>query len=236
MDTRKYETVMLFRPDLTEESTERINTRLQDLIRDEEGSLLRVDDWGKRRTAYPVHKNSKAHFIQYTYAGRPGIVQRFERTLGMFDEVMKYHSLKLADFVSEEDLDKDTVFTNPPAESEAVKEEARRRDGPRGDRRERDSRHRRRVSEGPPASARADAPPAEEDAKSEEASKPEEAQAAPAAEAPAEAAPAEAAPAEAAPAAEETPKEAAAEAPSAEEKAPAKDEQSEQVAGKGEEE
>lgn len=109
MNLKKYECIYVLRPDLTEDREQKVANRIQLLIESNSGKLMRIDDWGVRKTAYPMQKHSKAHYIQITYAGPAGIVAQLERILRMLDEVMKFHSIKIADQVESEELQQELV-------------------------------------------------------------------------------------------------------------------------------
>jgi small subunit ribosomal protein S6 len=130
---RKYETIYLLRADLSEDSQKALNQRIFDIITNDEGKLLQVENWGVRKTAYPVQKQTKAAFFQITYAGRPSVTAKLEHLFRIVDEIMKYHSLKIADTVTDEELEQETMFTEK-AKEEDVRRDRKDRGGRRYDR------------------------------------------------------------------------------------------------------
>lgn len=111
MKLKKYETIYVSRADITEDKQKQLFNRLESIVSEHGGRMLRVDDWGVRKTAYPIQKHSKAHYMQLTYAGAPGVVAQVERILRMLDEIMKFFSLKVADEVSGEEMEQELVRT-----------------------------------------------------------------------------------------------------------------------------
>jgi len=61
--------------------------------------VIRFTNQGKRKTAFPIGKNSKALYMHVLYVGAPGLVAEFERNLRMIDSVVKFQSVKLAEDV-----------------------------------------------------------------------------------------------------------------------------------------
>lgn len=59
---RHYEVVFLVHPDQSEQVPGMIE-RYSNLITDGGGSIHRVEDWGRRQLAYPIHKIHKAHYV-----------------------------------------------------------------------------------------------------------------------------------------------------------------------------
>ena len=67
----KYELALVLRPDLDEEAKAAELQKVQDLIVRFEGTVDKVDDWGKKRLAYPIRKLNEGfyYFIDFSAAG-----------------------------------------------------------------------------------------------------------------------------------------------------------------------
>jgi small subunit ribosomal protein S6 len=96
---REYETIFLLRPDLADDLVDKIIERMRGIVHRDGGKVIKVENWGKKKTAYEVKKNSRAIFIRFLYLGGVKSVAEFERNLRMTDDVMKYQSVKIADDV-----------------------------------------------------------------------------------------------------------------------------------------
>ena len=59
---RHYEVVFIVHPDQSEQVPAMID-RLQTLIKNHNGQVNRLEDWGRRQLAYPIQKIHKAHYI-----------------------------------------------------------------------------------------------------------------------------------------------------------------------------
>ncbi|MEO0271226.1 MAG: 30S ribosomal protein S6 [candidate division WOR-3 bacterium] len=56
---REYEMMFILDPELDVEKRKEIYNKLENLIKENGGEILKVDDWGIREFAYPIrHKNS----------------------------------------------------------------------------------------------------------------------------------------------------------------------------------
>jgi small subunit ribosomal protein S6 len=93
---REYETIFLVRPDLAEDLVDKIVERMRGIVHRDGGKVIKVENWGKKKTSYEVKKNLRAIFIRFVYLGDTKAVAEFERNLRMTDDVMKYQSVKLA--------------------------------------------------------------------------------------------------------------------------------------------
>ncbi|MGB8329816.1 MAG: 30S ribosomal protein S6 [Polyangiales bacterium] len=105
---REYETIYILRPDVGNDLAERIVERLRDVIARLEGTLTKLDNWGKRRLAYPIQKNTRGLFVYLKYVGYGDIVAEIERNLRLFDEVVRFQTVLLA-----EDIDPASVSVDP---------------------------------------------------------------------------------------------------------------------------
>ena len=207
----EYELLYVISPRLSADDVDGMVERVGALIEGAGGSISMVDNWGRRRLAYPIRHHFEGTYV-LTYLNMPGErAAEFERALNINEDILRH--LLLAGVIPgyqgppEQEVDmrrttggRPSFGDRPPAEPAA--DEARA-DAPA-------------ETEAPAAEgAPAEGAPAEAEAPVAEAA-PAEAAAAPAEAPAAEAAPAPAVEAEA-PAAEA---EAAAEAPAAETQAP----------------
>ena len=96
---REYETIFLVRPDLAEDLVDKIVERMRGIVNREGGKVIKVENWGKKKTAYEVKNGFRAIYLRFDYLGSTKAVAEFERNLRMTDDVLKYQSVKLADDV-----------------------------------------------------------------------------------------------------------------------------------------
>jgi small subunit ribosomal protein S6 len=99
---REYETIFLVKPDLPDETVDRIKERVREIITREGGKMIRFTVWGKKRTMYPISRQTRATYVHALYLGRPSLVPEVERNLRNLDEVTRYLSVKVADEVDPE--------------------------------------------------------------------------------------------------------------------------------------
>jgi len=96
---REYETIYILRPDITNEAVGAVNTKVRGVIEAGGGTLLKVDNWGKRRLAYEVKKQMKGMYLFFSYLGTAGLVEEIERNLRLTDSVIRAYSVKIAENV-----------------------------------------------------------------------------------------------------------------------------------------
>lgn len=127
---QKYEIVIVVDPDQNEEGVQAMISKVEGIVGQHEGSVERVDNWGRRQLAYPINKKEYGTYVVLIATGNAKLVSELNRQLRIVDELLRFlvvHKDKYApDFV-------------PKAKEEGRPE--RRSD--RGDRGERGSRERR---------------------------------------------------------------------------------------------
>jgi len=116
---KRYETLFIVQSELPSEEITAIIDRYSKIITDMKGTVLKVERWGKRKLAYLIRKQARGFYILIDFAGRREIVAEVERILKFDDKVLKYMSVKLADSISAEEIEKELAgplkADTPPA-------------------------------------------------------------------------------------------------------------------------
>jgi len=123
---RRYETIIIVRPNVAEDEIEAIINRTTSIIEDDEGTILQIDHWGLKKLAYLIKKESQGYYIYVDYAGVPAAVTEIERIFRIDDRILKYLTIKLADSCDPETVKEQLASAESAQasdESEEVKEE-----------------------------------------------------------------------------------------------------------------
>jgi len=96
---REYETIYILKPDVTSEVLGSVNAKMRSVIEGQGGKLLKIDNWGKRKLAYEVAKQSRGVYLFLHYLGTAGLVDELERNLRLQDAVIRAYSVKIAENV-----------------------------------------------------------------------------------------------------------------------------------------
>lgn len=94
---REYELVYILRPSVSPSEARRVADRITDVVEKRGAKLTRVDNWGKRKLAYPIKKHTRGVFIFVKLVGFTDVVSELERNLRNLDEVMRYQTVRLED-------------------------------------------------------------------------------------------------------------------------------------------
>lgn len=99
---RRYETVFISHPDLSDEDIEKLTQRAVDLIRQYPSEVFQVQQWGRKKLAYDIARQSRGSYTFLDYAAVPDVVKELERILRLDDKVMKYLTVMTEDRVDPE--------------------------------------------------------------------------------------------------------------------------------------
>ncbi|MGA7745125.1 MAG: 30S ribosomal protein S6 [Polyangia bacterium] len=97
--TREYETIFILKPDVSNEVIGATNSKIRGVLEAGGGTLLKIENWGRRKLAYEVKKQLKGIYIFFRYLGNPGLVEEIERNLHLTDSVIRQYSVKIAENV-----------------------------------------------------------------------------------------------------------------------------------------
>lgn len=106
---RRYETLMLFDPELGTEATEEHIQRARDFVTQESGRILKAERWGLRDTAFELKNRNKAFYLLLEYAGLPRVATELDRRLNLIDTVLKFQTVRL-----EEEVDPSSLAEEVP--------------------------------------------------------------------------------------------------------------------------
>lgn len=92
---RKYETIFIINPELTEEDTKAVIEKARGIIQSHRGEVLKIDEWGNRKFAYEIKKMSKGYYVLLHFAGNSDVLSELERNFHLMDAVLKYQTVRL---------------------------------------------------------------------------------------------------------------------------------------------
>jgi small subunit ribosomal protein S6 len=90
MTPKRYETAILFDPELPEDQRKEFLGKLSGVIAGYSGEVLKTDDWGNRKLAYQIRKRSNAVYTFLLYTGTRGVVEEVERNIKIFDGILRH--------------------------------------------------------------------------------------------------------------------------------------------------
>ena len=93
--SRMYETIYIVKPDLVDEDSKSLGTKVQEIVASLKGDIKRLEDWGVRKLAYPIQKVARGRYMYLRFDGDASMVAELERRLRIDDRVVRYQTVKL---------------------------------------------------------------------------------------------------------------------------------------------
>ena len=93
---RDYEIGFILNPEVSEEQTRTILERIEQIVARYDGQVIKVNQWGRRRLAYPIEHHRDGFYVFIDTILTPETVSELDRTLKVSEEVLR-HLIKRRD-------------------------------------------------------------------------------------------------------------------------------------------
>jgi small subunit ribosomal protein S6 len=88
--TRDYELGFILNPEVNEDETRTILDRVEQIVATHGGQVVKVNQWGRRRLAYPIERHRDGNYIFIDMILTPETVAELERTLKVSEVVLRH--------------------------------------------------------------------------------------------------------------------------------------------------
>lgn len=128
MSRNYYELTYILNPVLEDDQYEEIVEKFTELIRNNDGEIDEVDEWGIRKFEYEMDGKSSGYYVNAYFTAPGELIEKLERALRIDDQVMRYLTLKYdAKMKRHRDLQRKNavpqVFVDDQEEEEAEDED-----------------------------------------------------------------------------------------------------------------
>jgi len=118
---RRYETIFILDPDVSEEQRGGVYGRISDLMTQKAGYKVALDEWGTRKMAYDIKKKHRGYYVRLDYCGTGDLVDEIERFFRIDDRVIKYMTVVLNKDTTPEKVQQEVADAAAKAEAAAKK-------------------------------------------------------------------------------------------------------------------
>jgi len=101
MSKNIYESAVLINAALDDEQIQSQVSKIKDAITSNNGVIKEIEDWGRKRLAYPINKSKIGYYIFYRYEAQNTTIAKLERMFNLDEQILRYLTLKLDDNVLE---------------------------------------------------------------------------------------------------------------------------------------
>ncbi|MEW6058326.1 MAG: 30S ribosomal protein S6 [Bdellovibrionota bacterium] len=92
-----YETTFILRADSSEDQQKALVEKLKSIVKSHDGEVIAVEEWGRRRLAYAIKKETRGVYTYLAFTGNNSLVAELERNLRINEQVLRFLSVKLGD-------------------------------------------------------------------------------------------------------------------------------------------
>lgn len=87
---KEYELMVIIKPMLPENVRMGVESRITEILEEEDGSVQKVDSWGKKHLAYNIDKHAEGYYIVYKFDSNPDKIISLDKKLGSNKEILRY--------------------------------------------------------------------------------------------------------------------------------------------------
>ena len=94
-DQNTYELTYIINSVLKENQIQQHVKRFTDLIQEEGGDVMEVDEWGSQRMAYPIDRKRSGYYVNMFFRAPGEFIAALERALSMEDDILRFLTLRM---------------------------------------------------------------------------------------------------------------------------------------------
>jgi small subunit ribosomal protein S6 len=92
---RNYQSVLILKPDLDEDQVDQSIEKITEIIKKFDGSVIKLEKWGKKRLAYRVKKIKFGYYLNIYHTCEPVKVPDLEKEYQLYGLIIKYLVIRL---------------------------------------------------------------------------------------------------------------------------------------------
>lgn len=92
---RTYETIFIVNPQIVGDEYTAVVDKFKGVLTDQAAEILKVDEWGTKRLAYPVKKHEQGTYVLVNFNAENVVIKEFERRMRLDDAIIKFQTLIL---------------------------------------------------------------------------------------------------------------------------------------------
>lgn len=116
---RTYENMYIVHPETVGEARTAVIDKYNKIIEDQGGRILKVEEWGERKLAYPIRKLTRGGYVLMFFEADPASIAELERRFRLDDNIIRFQTMLLEKGfeVVEEKAEAETETETEPEEA-----------------------------------------------------------------------------------------------------------------------
>ena len=92
---RTYEVMYIVDPETPADRVAKLNEAVGKVIEKEGGTVVRMDDMGRRQLAYPIEKKTEGHYVLFEVDGSGQEIAELERRMRVNDMIIRFVTIRV---------------------------------------------------------------------------------------------------------------------------------------------
>lgn len=89
-----YEGIFIIKPELAQEENQKLLEDIQQNILKDNGKIENIENWGKRKLAYPIAGYKEAVYYKIDFLSEPSKMEGLNRTYRLFGNILRFMFVK----------------------------------------------------------------------------------------------------------------------------------------------
>ena len=106
---KSYQSVLYLKADLDDAQVDQVIEKITEFLSKNNGSLLKVDKWGKKRLGYRIKKSRFGYYLNIYHTCESLKVSALEADYKLYDLILKFLVIKLSDKELEQEMKSDEI-------------------------------------------------------------------------------------------------------------------------------
>jgi len=94
---RDYELVVIISPEVTDEDVPAALEKISQFITDRGGAITEVNQWGRRKLAYPIQQFLEGNYVLTQFKIEPKMTAELEASLRLAEEFLRHLLVRMGD-------------------------------------------------------------------------------------------------------------------------------------------
>lgn len=92
---RNYESLYIVHPEVVGDELTAVVDKFEKILTDLQVEILKVDNWGVKKLAYPIKKVARGNYVQVLFSAGPEVVAEYERRLRLDEQILRFLTVRL---------------------------------------------------------------------------------------------------------------------------------------------
>ncbi len=92
-----YELVIIITPEVVDEDVPDLLTKISELVAKMEGSVDEINQWGRRKLAYPIKRSTEGNYVLAKLKMKPALTKELEANLQLSGKILRHLLIRSGD-------------------------------------------------------------------------------------------------------------------------------------------